>query len=361
MTQPPYPTLNRMQPLKTLTDFIQSTDASCRLFDLGRRVSPLSSATFHRFEQATIPYPLPFMQQAWIGVLLWNPTQTTQQVIWFLKLPLDEQGLLVQAARDDFLNRLTRCVGNQLLQNAAEQDPLKDNPFAFTPDPEKMAAFHAQAGLILDQSASAFYQPSRDYLSGLRGYDDWQALGLQGIADICSRLDQDCNDAVLSRAIEQLPLAPLDAFAAQLEHHAPSPALSQQLSRRLHRELETDNCAPGTIAALLRGLSLSQRDELRQGALWAVLESRYGSEVEVLAAIASRCWQELKDPALCSAFVEALSRNKAGQPCFNRILADLVFIPGMRPHIMSGLRNPERSDHLAQAMGGFFGKLHSSD
>jgi len=349
-----------MQSPQTLIDFIQSTDANFRLFDMGRRVSLLSSATFSSFEQAEIPYPLPYMQQAWIGVLLWNPKQTSQQVIWFLKLPLDEQGLLVQAARNDFLNRLTRCVANQLLDQSTEQDPLKDNPFAFTPDPEKMAAFHAQAGSILDQPASAFYQPGRDYLSGLRGYDDWQTLGLQGIADICSRLEQDSNASVLNRAIEHLPLAPLAAFAAQLEHLSPPAALCQTLARRLHRELETDNCAPTIIAALLRGLSMSENEGLRQKALEAVLSSRYATDVEVLIAIASRCWKDLAAAERCSQFLEALSRNDAGQSCFNRVVADLVFIPGMRPHIMGGLRNPERSEQLAIALGGFFNQAKTA-
>lgn len=349
-----------MQPLQTLSDFLHSTDASFQLFDMGRRVSTLSGASFQRFEQAQTPYPLPYMQQAWIAVLLWNPTQTAQQVIWFLKLPLDEQGLLVQAARDDFLNRLVCSVGNQLLEKVAEQDPLKDNPFAFTPDPDKMAAFHAQAGLLLNQPASAFYQPGRDYLSGLRGYDNWQALGLQGIADICSRLEHDCNAAVLSRAIEHLPPTPLEAFAAQLEH-LPHPApLSQALSRRLLLELESDNCSPSTLAALLRGLSLSHSEALRQNALREVLASRCAPDLEVLAATASRCWQDLREPGLCSAFVEALAGNSAGQSCFNRMLAELLFIPGMRSHIMNSLRNPERSAALAKALGGFFAQLRGA-
>ena len=345
-----------MQPIQTLTDFLRATDNRYRLFDMGRRVSKLDSTAFHRFEQAQIPYPLPFLQQAWIAILVWNPKQPGQQIIWFLKLPLDEQGLLVQAARDDFLHRLARCVGDQLLEQQGEQDPLKDNPFAFTPDQEKMAAFHAQASLILQQPPSSYYQPCRDYLSGLQGYDNWQSLGMQGIADLCARLDRDSNDTVLIHAIDKLPLQPLEALAAQLEHQQPPYSLSQALSRRLHRELETGACLSNTIGALLRGMSQSHSDDLRQQALQAVLDSRYATEVEVLAAIASRCWAELQQQSLCSAFLEALARNEAGQPCFNRILSDLVFIPGMRPHIMAGLRNPERSDALALAMGGFFGQ-----
>ncbi len=344
-----------MQTIQTLTDFLNASSVSFRLFDMGRRVSKLPTDTFHSFEQARTPYPQPYLKHAWIGVLLWNPKQTEQHIIWFLKLPLDELGLLVQAARDDFLHRLARCVGDQLLDKAAEDDSLKDHPFAFTPDPDKMAAFHTNAGLILRQPASAFYQPTRDYLSGLRGYDAWQTLGIQGIADLCGRLDQDSNDAVLIHAIDKLPLQPLTAFATQLEHQAAPHSLSQALSRRLHRELETHGCDAGTVAALLRGLSQSHSEALRGNAISAVLESEYGCDVEVLATIASRCWQDLHTPSLCHDFLEALSRNDAGQPGFNQIISELIFIPGMRPSIMTGLRNPDRSDSLAQALGGFFG------
>lgn len=349
-----------MQPIQTLTDFLNTSNVSFRLFDMGRRVSKISADTFSRFEQARIPYPLPYLQQAWIGVLLWNPKQSDQQIIWFLKLPLDEQGLLVQASRDDFLHRLGRCVGDQLLDKAIEEDPLKDNPLAFKPDQAKMSAFHAKASRILQQPPSAFYQPARDYLSGLRGYDAWETLGIQGIADLCSRLEFDSNDAVLIHAIDKLPLPPLEAFAAQLEHHPLPHAVSQQLSRRLHRELETDSCSPGilspqTIASLLRGLSQSHSEELRHNALQAVLRSKFATNIEVLATIASRCWVDLHNASICDDFLEALSDNESGQPAFNQIITELVFIPGMRQPIMTGLRNPDRSDSLAQALGGFFG------
>lgn len=346
-----------MQPIQTLTDFLNASDVSYRFFDMGRRVSKLSTETFSSFEQARIPYPQPYLKQAWIGVLLWNPKQPDSHIIWFLRLPLDEQGLLVRASRDEFLDRLARCVGDQLLEKASEQDPLKDNPLAFTPEQNKMAAFHANAGLILRQPASAFYQPTRDYLSGLRGYDAWEALGIQGIADLCSRLDQNSNEAVLVHAIDKLPLQPLEAFAAQLEHHPVPHLLSQQLSRRLHRELETNSCEPKVIAALLRGLSLSHSDQLRHNVLTAALTSSFKCDVEVLVSIAGRCWQDLHSPEVCNAFLEALALNDAGQPAFNQIISELLFIPGMREPIMTGLRNPQRSDALALALGGFFGQI----
>ncbi|WP_207063331.1 DUF3549 family protein [Motiliproteus sp. SC1-56] len=345
-----------MQPIQTLTEFLRSTDAQFRLFDMGRRVSKLSPETFLRFERAELPYPLPFLHQAWIAVLLWNPKQVDQHLVWFLKLPLDEQGLLVQAARDDFLHRLARSVGDQLLERSAEEDPLKDNPFSFTPDQEKMAAFHARATLTLKQPVSAYYQPARAYFGGDAGYEGWDQLGLQGIADMAARLEEQDNEARLTNALHHLPTPPLEALAASLEHAEPGHRLSEALGQRLETELLQGQASPNLIGALLRGLSQGRPATLRQQAIERVLQTPYAHEPEVIAAIASRCWRDLTEASLRTAFFEALALNKAGQACFNRVVADLVFLPGMRGPVMESFRNPERSEALGTALGGFFGR-----
>jgi hypothetical protein len=222
-----------------------------------------------------------------------------------------------------------------------------------------MAAFHARATRALKQPASAYYGPARDYfggtLAGKKGYDHWETLGLQGIADLTARLDQEDNEQRLTGAIHHLPAPPLEALAAQLEHSEPGHRLGEALGQRLETELLQGNCPPNLIGALVRGLSQTRPAALRRQALQRVLATAYGPEVEVVAAIASRCWRDLEDPALRDAFLEALARNTAGQACFNRVLTDLLFIPGMRAPLMAGLRNPERSDALGKALGAFFG------
>ncbi len=343
-----------MNSIQTLTDFLRSTDASFRIFDLGRRISKLSQEQFEKFERTEIPYPLPLVQHAWLAVMIWHPKQPQQHLIWFLKFPLDEQGLLVQAARDDFLNRLAKSVGSQLLQQSADQDPLKDNPFSFTPDTEKMAAFHARATRIFKQPASAYYQPARDYLSGLKGFEQWDQVGLQGIADISARLDQDDNARLVSKAIGQLPAPPLEALCASLEHEPPGPQISQAISARLSQAIDQADSSPNLLAAMLRGLSQSHSQELRYDALRRVLNSRFGAEIEVLAAIASRCWEALKDESIRRLFMDRLAINSAGQQSFNLMVRDLVFIPGMRASIMESFRDPQRSDDLSRAIGAFF-------
>jgi len=344
-----------MTAIQTLTDFLRATDASFRVFDLGRRLSKLPADTLARFERNEIPYPLPHLRQAWIAVLLWNPKQRDQQLIWFLKLPLDEQGKLVLAARDDFLRRLAQSVSNNPLQQSAEQDPLKDNPFAFTPSDEKMAAFHALASATLKQPPSGYYEPARQYLAGVTPIDQWQQLGVQGLADICARLEERGNHQLLARALAELPRPPLQALCAQLEHVDPGHRITQALADRLDGELKRTPAVDELLLSnLIRALSQSQSDGLRLQALEQVLNSPAGGSVEVLAAIGSRCWGDLMQPALRQRFLERLATSAAGQSGFNRMLADLIFIPGMRPCIMESLRNPERSAQLAAAIGGFF-------
>ena len=185
-----------MQPainsLETLSDLFQEVDGNYRLFDMGCRLSKLSVKDFNDFEHSQKPYALPWLKHAWIGILLW---QTEQQhavpTIWFLKFPLDEQGYLIQASRDEFLSQLLETIGTNMLdqkESAAMADKLQHSNLAFTPDQDRMAAFNAQARALLKQPESDFYQPVRDYIMAPGHSEGWQELGLQGFADLVSRV-----------------------------------------------------------------------------------------------------------------------------------------------------------------------------
>jgi hypothetical protein len=54
-------------------------------------------------------------------------------------------------------------------------------------------------------------------------------------------------------------------------------------------------------------------------------------------------------------FAERLAQNDAGQVAFSQLLADGLFMPGLRPHIMKALRSPTRSETLSRAVGEMFG------
>ncbi len=89
--------------ITTLSEFLHHSGAKYRVFDMGRRVAKLSSDQFFNFESAQQAYPYPLQKSALFGVVFWSPTLPDKHYIWFLKFPLDEQGLLIQGARDEFL------------------------------------------------------------------------------------------------------------------------------------------------------------------------------------------------------------------------------------------------------------------
>ncbi len=122
--------------ITTLSEFLHQSGAKYRVFDMGRRVVKLSPDEFVSFEWAKKPYPYPIQKAALFGVIFWSPAIPDKHYVWFLKFPLDEQGLLIQAARDEFLVMLLDRVGECML--AAEdgnniEGALKDSPYTFKP------------------------------------------------------------------------------------------------------------------------------------------------------------------------------------------------------------------------------------
>jgi hypothetical protein len=336
----------------TLGGFLQQTGAAAHFFDLGRRVVEIPPATLAAFEQAGIPYPQPFLRAAWLGVLFRHQGGHLAEeapVIWFLRFPLDEQGKLIQAARDDFLGRLL---------NAADATAnLDDNPHGFAPRPERMAVFHAKAAKLLGQAPSQFYGHAQEYFRGALGFEQWNFVGLQGIADVAARLDEDGNAAMLARAIPHLPAQPFTALCNCLENEAVDAALSRVLIERIAAGLAGND--PATVAAGIRGLSHGADRAAVAAAINLVLDGAQGSHVEVLAAIAGRAWETLEDAALQHRFLERLAGCEAGKQAFDNILADLLFLPALRESLRRNLKSPSHSGRLNAALHAFLQRTTS--
>ena len=342
--------------INSISQFLISGDFQYRIYDVGRKLTLLPSPLFQRIEAQKELYPYPFQQKAWLALLFWSEVDNTEATIWFLQFPIDELGYLKQASRDAFLQELLIHVGGNLQaqQNGAQmQDSLKESAFAFKPRQDRLAIFHAFATLELKQSPSKFYQPTQKYLQGKRGYEQWQSLGLQGIADIIARLHLDNNEHLLSIALPQLPIAPLISFAENLEHNSIGVELSFILHQRLQQALETENTNSQLIAALIRAISSSQDETVRQQIIQQLLETDTAKEIEVIAAIAGRAWQDITTKELLPLFMQALAHQH--QDAFNVILIDLMGIPKMKKPILKSLRKPERSALLSKRIGGFLG------
>ena len=341
-----------MQPMETLSDLLQQLQGHYRIYDMGCRLSKLSTADFRAFEEGQKAYPSPWLRHAWVGILSWPPHTSehgaSTPTIWFLKLPLDERGLLIQAARDEFLNQLLETIGTNMIDQQASADwaeQLKHSNLAFTPDQARMAAFHAQASLTLEQSASHFYPAVCHYMSGTQPHQSWQELGLQGFADFAMRLEQqpDWHQQVL-----QMPAPVLETIAAQLENQKLKHGLAKAFIERGKSSVDE-----GEKVACLRAISQSPDAASRQQWLQQMMAKENTVGVELLATIASKCSEDLLATELMGLFVHQCA---ADQGVFNTLVQELMFRPKARVKVLEAFRAHERSPTLMQAIGALMGQ-----
>jgi len=342
--------------ITSISQFLSTSDFQYRVYDLGRKLTLLPNQQFQSIEDQEIRYPYPFQQKAWLAILFWTQNKEIEPVIWFLQFPIDEMGYLKLSARDAFLQELLIHVGNNLhAQDSGKemQDSLKESAFAFKPRQDRLAIFHAFATVQLKQAPSHYYAHTRDYLQGKIGYEQWEFLGLQGIADVIARLHLDNNEHLLSKAIPKLPAMPLVSFAENLEHNQVGGELSLSLNARLQEALNANKPDSQVIAALVRAISSSKGEQARKKIISDLLQTDIVKEIEVIAAIAGRAWQDITQEDLILPFMEALAHQE--QDAFTVILVDIMGIPNMREPILKALRNPERSNLLSKRIGGFLG------
>ncbi|WP_417355816.1 DUF3549 family protein [Gallaecimonas pentaromativorans] len=307
--------------LHNLADFLAASGARYQVFDLGRRVSPLPQSDFERYASGQAPYPYPLQRQAWLGILFWKE----QPYVWFVRLGLDEQGLINQGQAAQFMAQVLAAMKEG-------KDALPDNPYTFVPSEEKRAAFHSQARLYLGQGASLFYEEAAAFARGQ--LDDWQRLGLQGLADLVARDRQ--SDHFIA-FIASAPEPVLAQVAIQLENYPIDTALAEALWQRV-------NALPQLIA---RALAQSPLQTEAADKLLAL------GDIQSLLVIAGRLWEALMDNARLGRFLEAAARCDDGRH-FQALFADLVMVPALRSQLLAKLRDPARSDILGQAIGRLF-------
>ena len=341
-----------MQPMETLSDLLQQLQGQYRIYDMGCRLSKLSSTDFKKFEEGQKAYPLPWLRHAWVGILSWSAKSpklgVSSPTIWFLKLPLDERGLLIQAARDEFLNQLLETIGTNMLDEQASAEwaeQLKHSNLAFTPDQARMAAFHAQASITLEQPASRFYPAVRSYMSSEDSQQNWQELGLQGFADFAMRLDQQQQ---WQQKISQLPAAVLETIAAQLENQKLDHLVSKAFILRGEASIND-----GEKVACLRAISQSTDAASRQHWLKQILDKDNMVGVELLATITSKCSEDLLKPDLMGLFIHQCA---ADQGVFNGLVQELMYQPKLRIKVLEAFRAEDRSPSVSQAIGVLMGQ-----
>jgi len=344
----------------TLLQLLEQAGHRLVPFDMGRRIGELPRPQFLDFERCQTPYPYPLQRQAWLALLFQPPDPGQEPFIWFLRLPLDEQGKLLLAARDDFLQRLLERLGEQL-QHAKQaqqlQQAVEEGPYSFKPRDERLALLHALLSRRLQRPASAHYTAAQHYFSGESGWDQWTLLGYQGIADIAVRWGLDNNEIRLANAIPQLPERPFVALCNALESMSPGPRLTEALTRRVEQELQRQAPATPLLAAAAQAVGGSA-PTLRDPLIDHLLASPHSRSAALLGAIAARAWEALSQPKRAALFLHRLADNSDGQPFFDHCLTDLLFVPGLRQPLLQALRSPDRPAVLSTAVGSFFATLN---
>jgi len=341
----------------TISQLIASADFHQRWFDLGRRVRPLPASAIDKFEAGTAPWPYPYLRQAWCGLLMW-PSDKSQgePAVWFLRLPLDEQGKLLLPIRDRFLHQVTAALTPQQAGTTNGHDPAKQlqqalegSELTYTPPPERRAVFHAKAAKILQRPASEHLAAARAYAADPASRP-WEQLAMQGIADLCVRWQE--VQPALERHMPVYAAPVFNTLCQCLESETIDHRLTQAICARAQQQLHGQEPDLAQLTAAVRGISYSQATGMRRDFLLQLLESDTGSSGEILAAIASRCCDDLQDVELADLWLKNLAGSQP-QETFNLLLTDLLFLPEIRSILLDLLRNPERPDSVARAFGSF--------
>ena len=333
--------------IATLGQLLDAAGTTWRAFDIGRHITKLDKKQFLAIEETKIPYPYPLAGHAWLAIQFWDVKASKEPYVWFLKFPLDEQSRLVSASRDHFANMVIEALGTEITGENAE-GKLDNNPYVFTPN----AACNAQVKCLLKQSASQYYEYAQLYFSGTLGFENWQSVAVQGIADFAMRLDNDKNLTNLQSAWPQLPVEVLQPLSAMLEHVTIPPAFAEQLlAYGLNAIEQKDEIA---LVAALRSISKASAQGLTAQLVDAVLNSEMNTHSDVLLTIAGRCFSTLEDPARLHVFMDCCAHHTDIEQLFVSIFTDLVAIPTIRPHLLGLLRLENRSETLARAIGRLF-------
>jgi hypothetical protein len=338
-----------MSQINTISEFLLQAGTDYRVFDMARGIRPLESQFFLEIENATLPAPYPRQQHAWFGILFFNKQMSDESYIWFVKLPLDEQGLVIGAARQQFLQIVVEALGQTLDKQNNTTNQLPENPFTFVPNQQQLADFNSIGRIELDIPLSEHLDLVEQYVTHPERHD-WRKVPLQGIADFTASLQQGERRHLLLKQFSTLAPDMQYALCASLENHQIDEDISLLLINWYHQDVKNEK----RLHCVLRGLCQSQAKAAVNSLISSVLNSSNGLKSAVLMLIAARHWQYLKESATLSIYVERLVVCE-DEP-FIGLYSDLVQIPEIREAMLGVLRWPEKSTELTQAIGQLFGQ-----
>lgn len=334
-----------MDRIDTISELLALSNTQFRIYDIGRKITKISKNDFNKVENNQMPYPFPMQGHASFAIAFWQKGQQTPY-IWFIKLPLDERGLLNQGARNHFIAIIIEALGNDLTVDPSErqQELLNSNPYHFAPAEYKLAAFNSIIRHELKADTSIHFEHFQSYISGQMPWSEWQAIGVQGISDLVCKLDNGKLTENLCKNIAHFPEPVFQPLCLALENQV----LPLNLINRLVELAET--ASPENLPYVIRALASSAEHPNVKAFVTNLLATQQSDEVYI--TLSGRCWLSLNDNTL-EKLLDQLAQ-KQDLALFAGIFKDLVAIPSLRPHVFAVMRNETRSEALASAIGQLF-------
>ena len=338
-----------MDTISTISELLTLSGSQFRVYDIGRKIDKLSKEEFEKFEHNQLPYPFPIQGHACLAIAFWQKT-TAQPYIWFVRLPLDERGLLNQGARNHFIAIIIEALGSDLSVDPTEkqEELLKSNPYNFTPPQYKLAFLNSELNNTLTKQASQFFERTKDYFCSPDSVlSQWHDIGVQGICDFAvkSKTDKEIENAYCN-VLDKLPAEVLMPLSIALENISLSPEALSTLIKLFAQ------AKPELQPYILRSLASSSSHPYVKAFVTELLTEASLSD-DIVITIAGRCWQSLADATTMTQFLEQLAQ-KENLALFQTIFKDLVAIPTLRQIIFACMRSTERSPELAKAIGSLF-------
>ncbi|WP_191602850.1 DUF3549 family protein [Marinomonas algicola] len=353
-----------MKPIESLSDLFESVQCKATYFDLGRHIQKLTPQEVIQFDRMQAAYPYPFRQHASLAIVLqpsFDESPQNNMSIWFIRLPIDEKGSINLGTRDHFI----KSIVDKILHNNSTTDlsnALTDNPYAFQPDTERMANFHAVLAKRMQQEPSHYFTQLIDYLSGKisRTDNNWESIGLQGIADLAVRANEDNYRDYIKKALKLAPIELASALAKSLEH--------QQLDEEYLHFIVTEFQESTNIdfkASLIRAASRSaghqKLSQILQLSLISAEKKATDGQLQLVVALVAKCPHWLaKDPELLHHCMENLAQRDDGFHAFSKVATELTHTPEVKDPLWHLFKNKGVSIRLAQGVANLFRKTNNN-
>ena len=315
--------------INSICEFLHAAGSQFTIIDMGRGLRALPEQTFLDIEYQRQAVPFPRQQHMWLGCIFWNPNLSEQQFIWFLKLPLDERGLLNQAARNMFLEKVVAALGADLGLSDEKNGELGDNPFTFTPTQTQLAHFSAlakaQLNLPAPELASALAYITEPSMV------DWQTLSVQSVAELTIRHASPDVYPLLNKHLDQLHGPVLKMLFEGLENCELHKPLAITIAKQLQDFISDYETCADQVHLCIRALTQAPI-EIQTKYLTQIL-ARPALQVDTLILLSARWMNALAaQPDTLDAFLVHLSECE--DEIFIGLYQDLVQLPNVRPVLL---------------------------